>query len=204
MPKKVFPIMPANGQIYSDDAGSQTQLNLNHLAESFQLADLLKQLGQSDVAEFVRPVHMIAGFKPAALISRLNEMAGNWDRACIACINSDRLPELIFYPCPNGVNQLVKLRVSGGHVLGLIGLNYDGSFTTSTENGPDQELRVSLLNAFARGCSTTPDYLAAEEILSLDTPENFTPDNLRTTLDRYTDICEQIPADIHSEITGAL
>lgn len=203
MSKQIYPLLPKSGVLYDDDAAKPAEIDFNHLESSFRLADLLKELGHQDAATLARPVHMIAGFKPAALVERLNDVAAGWDRACIACINADRLPEIIWHPCPNAVNQLVKLRLAGGHVLGFIGLNRDGSFSTSTESGPDQELRVSLLNTFASVYATTPSYLAAEEILSLNKPENFTPDNLRKTLDSYTDISERYPTDIHAEITGA-
>ena len=46
-----------------------SQLDLSHLAESFQLADLLKQLGHEDASEFVRPARLLTGLKPASLLS---------------------------------------------------------------------------------------------------------------------------------------
>jgi hypothetical protein len=200
MSKQVFPVMPTSGQVYSDESGQQTGLNLDHLAESFRMSDFLKQLGHDDAAEFVRPVHLIAGFKPADLMQRLNVLAASCDHACIACINDDRLPEFIWHPAPNGVNEVVRWKLAGGHVLGMICFS-GGSVTTYPVNGPDEPLSATLLTLFASGYQGQPDWIAAAQILALDKPESFEPENVEKTLDVYSAFTDAHPLDIHCEIS---
>lgn len=204
MPKQIFPAIPGyNGQVYSHDSGAPTQLNLDHLAESFRMADLLKQLSLDDASECVRPVQMLAGFKPAALIEQLHEQAER-GRACIACINGNKMPELIWHPAPNGVNDLVRLKLAGGHVLGFICLNADGSFTTNTLPTlaePDQALSALLLNCFGRCLRDNPKWVSAAELLTLNTPDNFEAQNVETTLDKWSDWTDRHPVTMQDEIT---
>ena len=204
MSKQVFPAIPGyNGQVYSDDKGAPEQLNLNHLAESFHIADLLKQLGHNDASECVRPVHMIAGFKPAALIQQLAEHAER-GRACIACVNGNKMPELIWHPAPNGVNDLVRLKLAGGHVLGFICLNSDGSFTSNTLptlSKQDQQLSTLLLNCFGRCLRDNPERVSVAELLTLNNPDNFAAQNAEKILDQYSEWCDQHPTNVHDEIT---
>jgi len=203
MPKQVFPLLPGyDGRVYSDDSGSPQQLNLNHLAESFRVADLLKCLGHDDASECVRPVRLLGDFKPIALIEQLRAYSRNCDRACIACINGDKLPELIWIPAENGINRLVKIKLAGGHVLGFIGINQNGSFTTNTAPGPDQELSSMLLNCFGAGLRDHPNWIAAEQILPLNSADNFEPTSAEMTLDKYSEWCDRNPLDIHQEIQG--
>lgn len=202
MPKQVFPLLPGyDGRVYSDDSGSPEQLSLDHLAESFRVADLLKRLGHDDAAECIRPVRTLAGFKPAAMIEQLHEFARvHGQSSCIACINADKLPELIWHPAENGVNQLVRIALAGGHVLGFIGVNSDGSFTTNTVSGPDRQLSALLLNCFGAGLRDNPQWIAAEQILSLYVPEKFESTSAEMMLDRYSELSDRNPIDIHSEI----
>jgi len=194
MPKTILPvILPYKDFVYDDDAKpsplepKSSQLDLSHLAESFQLADLLKELGHDGAAECVRPVRMLSGFKPAAMIQKLHEYAETCSGgAFIVCINGDKVYETIWYPAPNGVNQLVRIALSGGYVLGVVGLNTDGSFTANTEPGPDQPLSTFLLNCFAQGYLKNPQWIAAEELLTANSPDSFEPQNLEATLDVYS------------------
>ena len=201
MPKQIFPAIPGySGQVYSDESGKPAQLNLSHLDESFRMADLLKQIGYNDASECIRPVHFLAGFKPAALIEQLHQHAER-GRACIACINGNKMPELIWAPAPNGVNDLVRLKLAGGHVLGLICLNDNGSFTTNTLPGPDQALSTLLLNCFGRCLRDNPKWVSAADLLTLNTPDNFEVQNANTILEKYSEWCDQHPANVHNEIT---
>ncbi len=204
MPKQIFPAIPGySGQVYSDDSGAPTQLNLDHLAESFRMADLLKQLGHDDASQCVRPVRMLGGFKPAALVAKLHEYASQCGGlACIVCINSERLPEFIWsYAAANGVNDLVRLKLAGGHVLGLLCFPAAGGVTAYPENGPEQELYLLILNTFARGYATNPQYLAADELLTLTGDENFETQNVETTLDRFSAWTDRNPVNVHDEFT---
>jgi hypothetical protein len=176
MPKQVLPAVPGyNGQIYSDDSGTPTQLNLDHLDESFQLSALLQQLGHGDAAEFARPVHLISGFKPAALVEKLLQYSEDCSSpACIACINGERLPEFIWsYDCANAVNRLVNLRVAGGHVLGILIFPAVGEVCVYPESGDEAPLYLAFLNVFARGFATQPQYLPANELLSVGSLDEF-------------------------------
>ena len=169
------------------------------------MSDLLRQLGHTDAAECVRPVHLIGGFKPADVADRFNEFAALFDHACISCVNKSREPEFIWHPAPNAVNQLVKVKMEDGHILGFIGLNSDGRFVTNTEpaSASDEQLSVLLLTCFARGFSENPEYVSANELLNVaGKPESFDPANIEKTLDFVSDLAAQRPVeDIHTQIT---
>lgn len=207
MPKQIFPAAPGyNGTVYSDEVGGPTQLNLNHLTESFQIADLLRQLGHTDAAECIRPVRLLGGFRPMQLVDKLRDYATQANGpACIACVTAERLPEFVWnYDCSNAVNTLVRLKLSGGFILGILAFHPNGGVAAYPENGPERELHLLLLNTFARGYAKNPEYQAAEELLNkVSKPESFEPQNAETTLDIYSEWCDEHPTDIHKEITIA-
>jgi hypothetical protein len=203
MPKKVLPIiLPHKDFVYDDDANpsplepKSSQLDLSHLAESFQLADLLKQLGHEDASEFVRPARLLTGLKPASLIERLKRIAEDCGGvAALVWLNSERLPEIIWsYACSNGVNQIVGLALAGAHCLGFLRFPANGEITAYPEN-QEQELALSILNVFARGFAANPEYLSANELLAVADPANV------ETLYAYSEWSDRHPINIHDEIT---
>jgi hypothetical protein len=199
MPKKIVPIsLPHDGFIYDDEAGKPSTLNLDHLSESFQLSDLLKKLGHNDAGEFARPVRILGGFKPARMIERLREYADACGgSACLACINSERLPEFFWSYACSDVNDLVRLKLAGGHILGFLCFPSCGGVDAYAEEGPDKELSLLILNGFARAYATHPEYLAAGELLALAD----SPADVKTTLDAYSEWSDRHPINIHDEIT---
>ena len=209
MPKKPRPIvLPWDNYVYDDDAKPSLEpksatVDLSHLTESFQIAELLKQLGHDDASALVSPVHLLGGFKPAALVEKLLQYSEDCNGpACIGCINGERLPEFIWsYDIANAVNRLVNLRVAGGHVLGILTFPAVGEVCSYPESGEEAPLYLAFLNVFARGFAMNPQYLAANELLTLAGDENFKPENAETTLDAYSEWSDKNPIDIHDEIT---
>lgn len=207
MSKQIYPpVLPKSGVLYDDDAAKPAAIDFNHLEASFQLSQLLQQLGHSDAAELARPIHLL-NLEPGKMLARLREYAEqSGGIACIALVNRQRLPEFIWsYDCADGANHLVRLKLAGGFILGFMIFRPDGSVECHPENGQDRDLSQAILNVWARGYVMNPKSLAAEEILSLDKPDSFSPTNLETTLNSYSDVCERYPTpDIHAEITGAI
>ncbi len=176
MPKQLFPIpLPYADFVYDDQKGSPSTLNLEHLSESFRIADLLKQLSYEDASECVRPLRLLSGFKPAEMIDRLTDHAEKCGGpACIVSINSERMPDFIWsYDCANGVNRLVNLKRAGTHVFGVLSFPSAGGVCAYPESGPDEELALMILNSFARGYQENPRYRAADELLRVSSFDDF-------------------------------
>jgi hypothetical protein len=102
---------------------------------------------------------------------------------------------------PNSVGRLATLKAHG-FVLGTMVFNPGGSIATYPEQDEEMELKNLLLNFFAR-MSVKLRALDEEtdKVISLSGAENFYPENVETTLDRYSEWSDRNPVDIHDHAT---
>lgn len=188
-------------EIYNDDAVPSVECESDS-PDRMAWARMVREV--SRLEKLKKPnVKLLGTWSPRAALQAAKDRAVNGGRAALLCI--DRTTErLIFVWADEGednVYRLANLRARG-FVLGVMAFNPDKSIACYPEQDEETELKLMLLNFFARMIqNANAENAAADELMKLAGDENFETQNVEMTLDRYSEWCDEHPANVHNEIT---
>jgi hypothetical protein len=188
-------------EIYNDDAVPSVECESDS-PDRTAWARMLREV--SRLEKLKKPnVRLLGTWSPRAALQAAKDRAVNGGRAALLCI--DRTTErLIFVWADEGednVYRLANLRASG-FVLGVMVFNSDKSIACYPEQDEETELKLMLLNFFARMIqNANAENAAADELMKLAGGENFSQQNAEKTLDLYSATSDATPVNIHDEIT---
>ena len=188
-------------EIYNDDALSPVECEAD-TPDRMAWARMLREV--SRLEKMKKPnVKLLGTWSPRAALQAAKDRAVTGGRAALLCIDcaTERLIFLWADESEDNVYRLANLRVRG-FVLGVMVFNPDKSIVCYPEMDEETELKLMLLNFFARMIqNANAENAAANELMKLAGDENFSQQNAEKTLDLYSAISDATPVNIHDEIT---
>ena len=160
-----------------------------------RLAEMLAEVGRRDATK-PKKIKMIGNWSPRKAIESLKARADGAP-AAIVCIDreAERLV-FVYSDEPDAVYRLANLRARG-YVLGGLVFNADGTISSYPEIDDEKELKLMLLNLFARVIqNASRERTEAERLLEIGNGRN----GVESTLDLYSAWSDANPINISDEI----
>jgi hypothetical protein len=187
-------------EIYNDDAMPSVECESDR-PDRMAWTRMLREVSRME--KLKKPnVKLLGDWSPRAALQAATDRAVNGGRAALLCI--DRTTErLIFLWADEGENNVYRLANlrARGFVLGVMVFNPDQSIARYPEMDEESELKLMLLNFFARMIqNANAENAAADELMKLAGDENFGEQKAEKTLDLYSSWADRHPMNIHDAI----